>query len=202
MSSDARVAQDVQGDEALTAALKSKAMDLGADLVGVGPVGRWEGAPAQMHPLGHWPEATHVVVVAIHHPDACVELGGIPNAHHQGPYGVQGKMNERLEYIQFHLARWLEQQGHGSLPIPATNIWRYRPYKEVVRPFGPDLSDIHAAACVGLGEIGYHGLLMTPEFGTWQRFCCMITDAPLAADPMYDGPALCDRCNACVVKCD
>lgn len=194
--------QDLQGDQALTAALKSKAVDLGADLVGVGPVERWEGAPAQMHPLGHWPEATHVVVVAIHHPDACVELGGIPDAHHVGPYGVQGKMNERLEYIQFHLARWLERQGYGSLPIPATNMWRYRPYKEVVRPFGPDLSNIHAAACAGLGEIGYHGLLITPEFGTWQRFCCMITDAPLVADPMYDGPALCDRCDVCVTKCD
>ena len=71
-----------------------------------------------------------------------------------------------------------------------------------MRPFGPDLSNIHAAVCVGLGEIGYHGLLMTPEFGTWERLCCMITDAPLVDDPMYNGPALCDRCNACVVKCD
>ncbi len=203
MSSEQDVAQDSpQADGALTSGLKSKALDLGADLVGVGPVERWEGAPTQMHPSGHWPQATHVVVVAIHHPDACVELGGIPNAHHQGPYAVQGKMNERLEYIQFHLARWLETQGFGALPIAATNIWRYRPYKEVVRPFGPDLSDIHAAACTGLGEIGYHGLLMTPEFGTWQRFCCMITDAPLAPDPMYDGPPLCDRCGVCITKCD
>ncbi len=190
------------GDRALTAALKSKAVDLGADLVGVGPCERWEGAPAQMHPLGHWPEATHVVVVAIHHPDACVELGGVPDAHHIGPYGVQGKMNERLSYIQLHLGRWLERQGHDALPIPPTNIWRYRPYKEIERPFGPDLSDIHAAACSGLGEIGYHGLLMTPEFGTWQRFCCMITDAPLVADPMYDGPELCDRCGVCIEKCE
>ncbi len=189
-------------DRALTSALKSKAVDLGADLVGVGPCERWEGAPIQMDPRGHWPESTQVVVVAIHHPDACVELGGIPNAHHQGPYAIQGKMNERLEFIQFHLGRWLERQGHNSIPIPATNIWRYRPYGEIERPFGPDLSDIHAAACVGLGEIGYHGLLMTPEFGTWQRFCCMITDAPLEADPMYDGPELCDRCARCIVKCD
>ncbi len=192
----------IEHDEALTAGLKAKALDLGADLVGVGPVERWEGAPAQMHPLGHFPGARHVVVVAIHHPDACVELGGIPDAHHLGPYNVQGKMNERLEYIQFHLARWLEERGHNAMPIPATNIWRYRPYKEVERPFGPDLSDIHAAICCGLGEIGYHGLLMTPEFGTWQRLCCMITDAPLADDPMYDGPQLCDRCGACVRMCD
>ncbi|MGC9319408.1 MAG: hypothetical protein ACP5KN_15350, partial [Armatimonadota bacterium] len=191
-----------EADRALTAALKSKAVDLGADLVGVGPVERWEGAPAQMHPLGHWPQARNVVVVAIHHPDACVELGGIPDAHHMGPYGVQGKMNERLGYIQFHLARWLEERGHGALPIPPTNIWRYRPFREIERPLGPDLSNIHAAACTGLGEIGYHGLLMTPEFGTWQRFCCMITDAPLVADPMYDGPPLCDRCDACVRMCD
>ena len=203
MSSEMR--QDMEmtvADQALTAALKAKALDLGADLVGVGECERWEGAPIEMHPRGHWPESTHVVVVAIHHPDACVELGGIPNAHHQGPYAIQGKMNERLEFIQFHLARWLERHGHGAIPIPATNIWRYRPYGEVERPFGPDLSDIHAAACVGLGEIGYHGLLMTPEFGTWQRFCCMITDAPLESDPMYDGAELCDRCARCIVKCD
>lgn len=200
MSTDIR--KKAISDQALTAALKARALDLGADLVGVGPCERWEGAPIQMHPLGHWPDATNVVVVAIHHPDACVELAGIPDAHHIGPYGVQGKMNERLEYIQFHLGRWLEKQGHHAMPIPATNIWRYRPYGEIERPFGPDLSDIHAAACVGLGEIGYHGLLMTPEFGTWQRFCCMITDAPLQADPMYDGPALCDRCAKCIVKCD
>lgn len=202
MSSETRVRPDVTGDQALTAALKAKALDLGADLVGVGPCERWEGAPTQMHPLGHWPQSRHVVVVAIHHPGAAVELGGIPDAHTLGPYAIQGSMNERLEYIQFHLARWLEKRGHGALPIAASNIWRYRPYKEVVRPFGPDLSNIHAAVCVGLGEIGYHGLLMTPEFGTWERLCCMITDAPLVDDPMYNGPALCDRCNACVVKCD
>ncbi len=203
MSTEMRDEQQMDvADDALTAAMKSKALDLGADLVGVGPCSRWEGAPIQMHPLGHWPDATNVVVVAIHHPDACVELGGVPTAHDIGPYNVQGKMNERLEYIQFHLGRWLERQGHHAMPIPATNVWRYRPYGEVERPFGPDLSDIHAAACVGLGEIGYHGLLMTPEFGTWQRFCCMITDAPLAADPMYDGDPLCDRCAKCIVKCD
>lgn len=202
MSTEMQHDAQTAADQALTSALKSKALDLGADLVGVGPCERWEGAPIQMHPSGHWPDSTNVVVVAIHHPDACVELGGIPDAHHQGPYAIQGKMNERLEFIQFHLARWLERQGHNAIPIPATNIWRYRPYGEIERPFGPDLSDIHAAACVGLGEIGYHGLLLTPEFGTWQRFCCMITDAPLEADPMYDGPELCDRCARCIVKCD
>ncbi|HUS80902.1 MAG TPA: hypothetical protein VM283_06510, partial [Armatimonadota bacterium] len=190
------------GREALTAALKARALELGADLVGVGPVERWRDAPTQMKPQGHWPEGRYVVVVAIHHPNACVELGGVPTAHDIGPYAVQGQVNERLEYVQFHLARWLGRQGHRAMPIAATNIWRFRPYKDVVRPFGPDLSDIHAAACCGLGDIGYHGLLMTPEFGTWQRFCCMITDAPLLADPMYDGPALCDHCNACVRMCD
>ncbi len=188
--------------EALTATLKSKALELGADLVGVGPVERWAQAPVQMRPDGHWPDCRNVVVVAIHHPDACVELGGIPDAHTCGPYAVQGQMNERLEYIQFHLGRWLEKQGHHALTIAATNIWRFRPYKEVVRPFAPDLSDIHAAAACGLGEMGFHGLLMTPEFGTWQRFCCMMTDAPLLADPMYDGPTLCDDCGACITMCD
>jgi len=193
---------DRAASEALTSTLKSKALELGANLVGVGPVERWAQAPDQMRPDGHWPDCRNVVVVAIHHPNACVELGGIPTAYDMGPYGVQSDMNERLEYIQFHLGRWLERQGHQALTIAATNIWRFRPYKDVVRPFGPDLSDIHAAAACGLGEMGYHGLLMTPEYGTWQRFCCLMTDAPLIPDPMYDGPPLCDHCGICVTKCD
>ncbi len=189
-------------DRSLTAELKARAVEMGADLVGIGPVSRWKDAPIQMNPVGHMPDARFVVVVGMHHPNACVELGGVPTAHDTGPYSVQGTLSEVGEHVQFHLARWLEAQGHRAMPIAATNIWRYRPYKEVERPFGPDISNIHAAACCGLGEIGYHGLMITPEFGTWQRFCCMFTDAPLEPDPMYDGPPLCDRCDLCVKMCE
>ena len=40
--------------------LKRKARELGADLVGIAPVARWENAPAMLRPTAHLPEAKSV----------------------------------------------------------------------------------------------------------------------------------------------
>ncbi len=188
-------------DQWLTDEIKSWAIQLGADLVGIAPSERYAEAPVEMSPEGHLPGATCVVVVAIHHPDAAIEIGGNQHPQDCGPYAIQGTMNTKLECISFQLARRLEDAGHSVVAIPATNVWRFRPYKNVTESFAPDLSDIHAAAAAGLGEIGYSGLLLTPEYGPRQRFCCLVTDAPLAPDPLYDGPPLCDMCGECVRHC-
>ncbi|MFO7946450.1 MAG: 4Fe-4S binding protein [Armatimonadota bacterium] len=188
-------------DRWLTDQIKSLALDFGADLVGIADAERYAEAPIEMSPEGHLPGATSVVVVAIHHPDAAIELSGESHPQDMGPYSIQMSMNYKLECVSFQLARWLEDHGHSVVAIPATNIWHYRPRGSVKETFAPDLSDIHAAAAAGLGEIGYSGLLMTPEYGPRQRFCCLVTDAPLEPDPMYDGPELCDRCMECVKEC-
>ncbi len=192
-------------DVALTDAVKAMALELGADLVGVAPSERYKNAPLMMSPEGHLPGAKCVFVIGIHHPDAAVELGGEENGenqpHHAGPYSIQGTMNTKLECVSFQLARFIEDQGHRVVAIPATNVWRFRPYKDVEASFAPDLSDIHAAAAAGLGQIGYSGLFMSPEYGPRQRLCCLVTDADLAPTPMYDGPDLCDRCMECRKWC-
>lgn len=192
-------------DTALTDAVKAMAVELGADLMGVAPSERYKNAPVMMSPEGHLPGANCVFVIGIHHPDAAVELGGEENGenqpHHSGPYSIQGTMNTKLECISFQLARFIEDQGHRVVAIPATNVWRFRPYKEVEASFAPDLSDIHAATAAGLGQIGYSGLFMSPEYGPRQRLCCLVTDADLEPSPMYDGPDLCDRCMECVNWC-
>jgi len=192
-------------DVALTDAVKAMALELGADLVGVAPVERWANAPVMLSPKGHMPNAKTVFVIAIHHPDGAVELGGEENGkntpQHVGPYAVQYAMNTKLECISFQLSRFIEAAGHEVLAIPATNIWRFRPYKEIKETFTPDLSNIHAGAAAGLGEIGFSGLFMSPEYGPRQRLCCLITDADLEPTPMYDGPQLCDRCMQCLHWC-
>ena len=190
-------------DTALTAKLREASHELGADLFGVAPVSRYEeaGAPLHMRPTGLLPGATCAAVVAIHHPDAAVEMGGEPDPQTQGPYSIQNRMNERLEHIMFRLGDMLEREGHRVVGIAATNIWRFRGRPEEDNPFLPDLSNIHAAWAAGLGEIGWSGLLLSPEFGPRQRFCCLVTDAPLEPSPMYSGEPLCDRCDMCVKHC-
>ena len=188
-------------DRLLTDEMKSLALTLGADLVGIASSDRYAEAPIEMSPQGHLPGATSVLVVAIHHPDAAIEIGGNEHPQDMGPYFVQGAMNTKLECISFQIARRLEDLGHRVVAIPATTVWRFRPYKNVKASFAPDLSDIHAAAAAGLGEIGYNGLLLSPEYGPRQRFCCLVTDAPLVPDPLYDGEPLCDMCGECIRHC-
>ncbi|HOJ39806.1 MAG TPA: hypothetical protein PK644_04990, partial [bacterium] len=185
----------------LTDEVTRKAYQSGADLVGIAPVDRFQGAPLRMSPQGLLPEARSVIVVAIHHPDAAVELGGEPTPHESGPYNIQGIMNWMLDDISFSLARFLEDKGYPTLPIAASNIWRYKGYKDLKVNFAPDLAHRYAAVAAGLGEIGWSGLFLSPQFGPRQRVVSVITTARLTPTPMYDGPALCDRCLACVKNC-
>ena len=173
---------------------------LGADLVGISPIERFKHAPLRISPQGHLPSAKSVIVAAVHTPDSAWELGGEP-IHNWGPASCVTAVNSRLERIGMNVAKFLEGYGFASVPIPQTAIWRYRPFKDLDITFSPDLSHIHAAAAAGLGEIGFHGLLMTPEYGALQRFMTIITEADLEPDPLYNGPALCDKCMRCVKTC-
>jgi ferredoxin len=49
----------------------------------------------------------------------------------------------------------------------------------------------------GLGEIGRHGLLITPELGTRVRLGVVTTDLPLQADPWESDPSVLDFCTIC-----
>lgn len=61
----------------------------------------------------------------------------------------------------------------------------------------------HAANAAGLGEFGWNGIMLTPEFGPRNRFSAIITTLELEPDPMYSGEPLCDptKCQICVEAC-
>jgi ferredoxin len=54
-----------------------------------------------------------------------------------------------------------------------------------------DVSHKHIAVACGLGQIGWHTLLLTPQFGSRQKLTSIATNAPLVPDPMIEGK-LCD----------
>lgn len=188
-------------DHKLTYMLKEYAYQLGSDLVGVADIKRFEKAPAMMSPQGILPTAKSVIVCAIHHPDACIELGGEPEPQDIGPYAIQYTMNSKLDVISFKVARMLDDLGYKTVPIASSNIWRYREYKELDAVFSPDISHIYAAVAAGLGELGWNGLALTPEYGARNRFVSIITEAELELTPLYDGPKLCDICGECIRNC-
>ncbi len=154
----------------LKESIKNFAFELGADLVGVGDIGRCSEAPLMMSPQGLYPDAKSVIVLGIHHPDACIELGGEKHPQDIGPYTVQYLMNSRLDHLSYSMATFLEKQGFGAIPIAASNIWRYNQYKDLKAIFAPDVSNIYMAVVAGLADMGFNGLALTPEYGARNRF--------------------------------
>jgi len=62
-------------------------------------------------------------------------------------------------------------------------------YTEIMRGIKKELQiDFkNAAVKCGIGEMGLHGAVLTDEFGPFQRFCCILTDAKIEADEVKIG---------------
>jgi epoxyqueuosine reductase len=185
-------------DTDLTEAVRELAVErLGLDLFGVAPIQRFAAAPQGRRPTDYLPEAKSVVVCATKLPDAAIDVAGRYDEPGKtlGPYMWYGYVtaNWDLSSAASRLTRFLEVKGFKALPFPPTGL-NYR-YGNVA-----DFSHRHAAVAAGLGEFGFSGLLLTPEFGPRQRLVSIITDAPLSASPMYQGPELC-RPKACEYAC-
>ena len=192
--------------EAMTRDLKEYAREQGADLVGVGSMDRFEGAPADADPRAIMPEARAIVGLGFRIHRGL--LRGIEEGTHFGAYPSLGYANINNEHAPIVLRQtgsFLEDLGYEAF-LFSNPMGRYG--TGAGRPVGPGKPKpdvfLHfriAAFICGLGEIGWSKVFLTPEFGPRQRFAFIVTDAPLAPDPLYDGPPLCDRCKRCVAEC-
>ncbi|MCD6416854.1 MAG: hypothetical protein J7M08_09205 [Planctomycetes bacterium] len=189
--------------DTLTARVKKLARDWRMDLVGIADPERYHSAPRMLRPEALLPGARAVVVIAIRYPYAMFDRAGKEPASSMMALGQH--QNETIGYMlnraALKISRLLEDEGHEAVAIPVSGSWRVHPYKDIPSAWCANFSHRHAAAAAGLGELGLHSLLISPEFGVRQRFDTIITDAPLAPDPMYSGPPLCDMCMACVEAC-
>jgi ferredoxin len=202
-------------------AVKQEALACGADLCGIAPIARFEGAPRSLDPRQIFPAARSVIVLGFRILRGC--LRGAEEGTHFIGYNTMGYAGQnwvRMPIVMWNFCRWLEDRGHEAVPIPNIDYWSHtdlhtrepgpgggpRPdWSLPVAPGrgAPDVS-VHfriAAFCAGLGEIGWGRILLTPQFGPRQRFGVVLTDAPLEPDPLYSGPPLCDRCMNCVRDC-
>jgi epoxyqueuosine reductase len=196
--------------------IKEFAKKLGADLVGIASLDRYEGAPKQMDPRYINPEAKALIVLGLRIPRGA--LRGIEEGTYFLSYSSQayGSINAYyMPFVLYHLTRFIEDNGYEATPIPndyydwpAIEYLNGKIKENWSRPVSPEkpMPDIFihfriAAYLCGLGEIGYSKLLLTPEFGPRQRFACILTEAPLEPDPIYEGPPICDRCMLCVKEC-
>ncbi|MFP4141691.1 MAG: hypothetical protein ACLFVH_14855 [Phycisphaerae bacterium] len=194
--------------------LKKQAHALGADMVGIGSIDRWEGAPIQMDPRQIMPECRSVIGMAFRVMRG--SLRGVEEGTFFSNYSAMGYGGITYLYMPMtviNLCRIIEDDGFEAIPIGHQSDWRHiggegelRPWMS--RPVGPGKAApdvmLHlriAAYLCGLGEIGWSKMLLTPKYGPRNRLGVILTEAKLDPDPIYDGPPLCNHCMACVEAC-
>ena len=178
-------------DRATQHAIVEKARELGASKAGIAIVADLKGAPSYSvyHGIPYyedvnpeWPDGCRsILVLGLAHPASQPSLDWW---NEKVPGHTPG--NRLLLAQSEELRSWMSAElGIGAHPLP------YR-----VERGGIFLKD--AAALAGLGVIGKHNLLITPEFGTRVRLQAMF----LEADLQPTGPiAGFDPCRGCDMPC-
>ena len=87
------------------------------------------------------------------------------------------------------LANWLRTHGYDAEPL--------------MGPMSGKVTMIPAALAAGFGELGKHGSIICPEFGSSFRLSAVLTNAPLELDaPVKHGiDGFCSNCRICENAC-
>jgi len=201
--------------------VKRWAKDMGADIVGIASVDRFEGAPQGHGPRDLVPEAQSVIVAGIRIPDLIVDYDRYHLKFQEMPqhiavgaavhnlYLLMGHytIDIMLNSLAIRIANKLEVEGgYKSFPTPNTSDAGLGcPVEGFQTSY---FSQRHAATRAGLGEFGFNNIVLTPEFGPRARFVSIITEAEFEPDPLIakkiclrekcggrDGPICLQRCT-------
>ncbi len=192
-------------DQQLTAELREYLLAKGADLVGFGSVELMEGAPDIMRPERYLPDARTMISIGLAINEASCDLIArsvrehrMPASYHSYQLFTLTLINPQLDQLAYRSAKFLERRGFRAYPFPANVPHVLKPTE--LYPGGPgDISHKHVAVACGLGQIGWHTMLITSEFGTRQKLTSIVTNAPLHGDSLLD-ERLCDP-EACGLQC-
>ena len=190
--------------EGLTKTFHDFAAGRRIDLLGIAPIERFDGVSANHHPASIFPEAKSVIVLGKRITRGT--LRGVEEGTQFDLYGMFGQhwLADRVLAINTAaLAQFIEDEGWEAVPLMDLPP-EVPPSGVAVRPGLPapnvmvDIRD--AAVRAGVGQFGWCGELLSPQFGPRQRMQMILTDAPLEATPL-DAEAVCDMCMECAEAC-
>ncbi len=164
--------------EEASAAVKSKAKEFGADIVGVCLI-----EPSDIY-RGRSVNESHAIAVGQRM--RWTEFQVVPShASAVECLRIYWTLGETV----IQLAAWIRSLGYTCA---------------VEHPIGDsDLLHIPIGLKAGFGELGRHGSIIHPELGPLFRMGSVITSIPMAVDRPIDAgiAAFCDSCKACRIYC-
>lgn len=168
--------------EELTTLVRDFALAHEADDVGIAPMD-----PTYVFE-GYTITHSWVIVLALAH--NYERLREVPSDETNG-IGVcdVGDQYARGTRSSYHLANWIRSQGYRADPYPG--------------PMAGALLLIPPAIAAGLGELGKHGSLISPRFGSGVRLAGVTTDMPLlsSAPRRFGADEFCANCQVCTQAC-
>ncbi|HUU70581.1 MAG TPA: hypothetical protein VM186_13715 [Planctomycetota bacterium] len=189
-------------DVRLAEAVKATARRAGADLVGIAAIGRFDNAPPELNPRAIMSATRSVIAIGLR------ILRGTLKTIEDGTYWQGYNCSSYQHLNEVAAPRILREvvlllEDHGYTSVPVHNPFGAdmgRPVRAGgVRPDG-HISLRMVGCAAGLGELGRSKLFLSPQFGPRQRMFAVVTDAPLASDPLFTG-SICADCGACARAC-
>ncbi len=168
--------------EEFTAAVNEFALSHEADAVGITP----------MDPLyvfeGYTIEEPTVILLAVAHNYERLKQVPSDETNGEGLADV-GDQYARGTRSSFALANWIRSQGYTAKAFPG--------------PSADALLLIPAAVASGLGELGKHGSMISPQFGSGVRLAAVTTDMPLVmtSPAPFGADEFCKTCQVCTRAC-
>lgn len=138
-------------------------------------------------------------------PDYLTEISNTP------AYVEKKKQSKQIQYDEFHLtelktdqiadklAHFLKEKGYNTYSQSEDNIAKTGFYNK--QNNSTPLPHKTIARLAGLGWIGKHNLLVTPQFGSAISMCAVLTNAPVQTKIHAPIESKCGNCTICVEIC-
>lgn len=170
--------------------VKELMRSLGADLCGIAGMDRFDDAPEGFHPLDVMPSCKSVISFGCRFP------AGTLRCNSPVPYTrVRNSITAKMDAMALDFCIEMEKKGAACVPVPTNeSVW-----DEKTGRWRSIISQKHAAQAAGLGTIGRHSLLITPEFGSMVWLGAVLCELELEPDALKEN--ICNNCNRCVEVC-
>ena len=169
------------------------------DKVGVVRLEDWEDTPVWEYSQKYLPGAKSVIVLL---QEVFIEVVNLLTSKRQvGEMAMRdlfkrsaNVVNGRIDWEAYKTIKKLHGLGYRGLAFTAGD------YPVDTRLIESAFSYKYTAAATGLGIIGWHGLLITPEYGSRLRLSCLITNAPLQPTASSEQEHPCPKCGGACIK--
>lgn len=173
--------------------VKRKALELGADLVGI--------ADGKSVDASHITalDAGRVIVLAKRLNEGVARITRWNDRH---KYYNDELALTHLEETSLELVYWLEDCGYPALIVPPTHVDPSKYENDPKAHIAPMLSLPHAAVEAGLGTLGLNLQLLTPQYGPRVQLTAVLCSVGVECDrPMTEALCRGPECGRCLKTC-